>query len=277
MFKQFTMNQKELPRLWLSIGLIMLLLLALNLVGASAQENISRDLGGAVRIYASANSAYEQSRYNQALEGYNQLLKAGFNGGGLYYNLGNSYFKLYDKGHAVLYYEKAMRLIPRDTALQANLTLALNGVEEGRPGWVRESYRALVTLAPLNQLALAGSVCFFVLMIGLCFRSLFQANHTLGSPGKFRKLWQGIVVLMGMVTVLCWAMTFLTYIDQHQDQGVIVKPAVAYYETLPDAATAFQLAPGSRLRILKQTGEWSYIERRDGKRGWVRMSCYEEI
>lgn len=277
MFKQLAMNRKELPHYWVPIGFVILFLLVLNLVGVSAQEKASRDLGEAVRIYASANSAYEQGRYNQALEGYNQLLKAGFNSGGLYYNLGNTYFKLQDKGYAVLYYEKARRLIPGDTALQANLTLALSGVEEGRPGWVREFYRTLVTIASLNQLALAGSVCFFVLMIGLCFRCLFQAHHTLGSPGEFRKLGQGILVLVGIVTVLCWTVTLLTYIDQHQVHGVVVKPTVAYYETLPDAAAAFHLAPGSRLRILKQTGEWNYIERSDGKRGWVRMSCYEEI
>lgn len=88
MFKQLAMNQKELPHYWLPIGFVILILLALNLVGASAQENTSRDLGGVIRIYASANTAYKQSRYDQALEGYNQLLKAGFNSGGLYYNLG---------------------------------------------------------------------------------------------------------------------------------------------------------------------------------------------
>lgn len=271
-------SRSGVSRFWTAGLAVALLLVALNPEPAAAASDNSSEAGNeASRIYAEANTAYNQGRYEQALEGYKQLVKAGFNGGGLYYNLGNTYLRLKDRGHAVLYYEKARRVIPRDAALRANLALALEGVDEGRPGWLHETYRSAVALASLNQLALFGAICFFLLMIALCCTFLYQAHHSRRPAGKFRSWWSGFLVFTGVLTVMSWTVTFLTYLDQRQIQAVAVKPGAAYFETLPDAAVAFRVVPGFRMRVLKREGDWSYIERRDGRRGWVRQDCYEEI
>lgn len=72
-------------------------------------------------LFFEANRAYEQGDFQAAEQGYTALLARGIESGDLYYNLGNTYFRIGDLGRAVLYYEKARRWMPRDDDLAFNL------------------------------------------------------------------------------------------------------------------------------------------------------------
>jgi len=70
------------------------------------------------------NQLYESKLYLEASQTYQQLIDIGLKDHTLYYNLGNAYFKQNDLGQAILNYERAMQLAPRDTDIRANLDLA---------------------------------------------------------------------------------------------------------------------------------------------------------
>ena len=76
------------------------------------------------RLFYRGNDFYEKGEYAEAAAEYGNILKAGYQSGPLYYNLGNAYFKMGDLGEAVLNYERAKRLIPRDADLNANYRFA---------------------------------------------------------------------------------------------------------------------------------------------------------
>src|SRR5436305_9592193 len=65
-----------------------------------------------------------QGYYQQAMAGYEQLVAAEIHNAKLYYNLGNTYFRLNDLGHAILHYRRGLRLDPGNRQLQANLSYA---------------------------------------------------------------------------------------------------------------------------------------------------------
>ena len=54
---------------------------------------------------------------------YEQVSKNGYESPALYYNLGNCYFKLHNLPAAILSYERARRLAPRDEDIAYNLRL----------------------------------------------------------------------------------------------------------------------------------------------------------
>jgi len=58
---------------------------------------------------ADVDKLYQKGNYMQAVKGYEKLLKQG-ESAALYYNLGNSYYRLDNIPHAVLSYERAQRL-----------------------------------------------------------------------------------------------------------------------------------------------------------------------
>ncbi|MBP9838888.1 MAG: tetratricopeptide repeat protein [Proteobacteria bacterium] len=71
-----------------------------------------------------ANQSYEEKNYSDAITQYNRAIELGADNGHVYYNLGNSYYKLGEYGKAIYAYRKALSDIPSDPDLLKNLETA---------------------------------------------------------------------------------------------------------------------------------------------------------
>lgn len=188
-----------------------------------------------VAYFRQANDYYRKGQYEQALILYKKLDHLGYSSGSLYYNLGNTYFKLGKKGLAILYYEKARRLIPQDDDLKTNLAIALTGVDEGNTGWFTEVYQSLLFLAPLDTLAMIASITFFIFMTVLCLTFLFPCLLK-NSSGRVHRLWWSLLLVTGLLCMFYFTVTVLAYYDQCQNQAVVIKSgAKAYFEPIRQA------------------------------------------
>ncbi len=67
---------------------------------------------------------YESKAYGSAIEAFSKLVEKGVRNGKLYYNLANAYLKNGDIGPAILWYERALKLLPNDPDVRFNLTYA---------------------------------------------------------------------------------------------------------------------------------------------------------
>ena len=74
--------------------------------------------------FEQANEAYNEGLYDQALTGYSAIETEGLESSVLFYNMGNTYYKMKDYPHAILYYEKALKLDPSDEDTRVNLEIA---------------------------------------------------------------------------------------------------------------------------------------------------------
>ncbi|MCQ2325782.1 MAG: tetratricopeptide repeat protein, partial [Paludibacteraceae bacterium] len=106
-----------MKRIFLVISLTALAVLQCN--GLSAADNMSAEGG----LFAQANDFYQQSDYEQAAQLYEQYV-AQYPSADAYYNLGNAYFKQGNLSHAILSYERSLRLNPRDKDCKHNLAFA---------------------------------------------------------------------------------------------------------------------------------------------------------
>ena len=68
-------------------------------------------------LFENANNFYVKGNYQDAISGYKQILDGGFESSELYYNLGNSYYKLNKVAESNFYFEKALILSPNDKDL----------------------------------------------------------------------------------------------------------------------------------------------------------------
>lgn len=73
-----------------------------------------------VNILNKANELYKNSRFEEAL---NEYLKIENKNPFLYYNIGNTYYRIGKKGYALLYYKRAYYLLPRDTEIRNNIEI----------------------------------------------------------------------------------------------------------------------------------------------------------
>ena len=87
--------------------ILILLTMATTLVGVRGQT-------AAVGLYAEGNAFYRGGEFAAARQRYLAAVKTGVQDVNLFYNLGNACFKSEHLGEAVLWYERSLRLDPRD-------------------------------------------------------------------------------------------------------------------------------------------------------------------
>jgi len=71
--------------------------------------------------FEKGNLEYDAGNYLKAIEQYDNVVRSGYESGEIYYNLGNAYYKAGDIVNAVVFYERAKRLIYNDEDLNINL------------------------------------------------------------------------------------------------------------------------------------------------------------
>lgn len=244
----------------------------------AAAEDPIQPVEDPVVLFQQANADYQQGEFSKAVLGYRQLLDSGYVSGPLYYNLGNAHFQLGQKGWAVLYYYKALRFIPGDADLHANLQSALADLELATPGWWAQSWPKLIYWASLNDWTMLTSVGFFLLMVGICSRVLLGQLSTGKSFNGWARWGLGLWRTTGILMLFTLAMAITSGWDQSSRQAVITQSAVnAGFEPHRSAAVSLELKEGFRIYVLEQDGEWSLIRQPGGKQGWVPRDSYQTI
>lgn len=139
-----------------------------------------------------AEEYYREGKFAAALGEYEDLLKTYPNSPYLYYNIGNSYFKMGSKGLAVANYYRAFKLAPRDKDIRHNLSLALSGsgerfVPSGMPEalhkaffWLRADELKGVTFLALWLFCTLGAVWLVKRRFGRCALAALAVLAVLG-------------------------------------------------------------------------------------------------
>ena len=110
---------------------IYILLLILLPVGVMANDTIPVQPKAVLEFTREAgDKAYRQEQYGDAVEIYEGVIKDNGATMQLYYNLGNAYFRLGNKGKAILNYERALKLDPLDEDTKANLEYMVSLTED---------------------------------------------------------------------------------------------------------------------------------------------------
>ena len=77
-------------------------------------------------IFKQSNDYYTNGNYEAAVDGYLEIINAGFESVELYFNVGNSFYKLNNIPESNFYFEKALALSPNDIDIITNLSFAQN-------------------------------------------------------------------------------------------------------------------------------------------------------
>jgi len=239
-----------------------LLLMAWLVGGMAAAEAQS----SAVSLYCEGNELYRHGEYEPARQKYRAAVEIGVRDAGLFYNLGNASFKSDHLGEAIVWYERALRLEPRDEDIRANLAFARHMKQDREP--VDDSpavWRLLVRLHQYPTLdELAGA---FGLLWLACFalagRRLWREQ---GGPSTSVALTACVILTAATAGWLgCRA-------SEHAAEAAIVTVAQATARSAPEAEqTAILLIhEGTRVRVERREEGWLLIRLANGLGGWLR-------
>ena len=216
------------------------------------------------------NRAYSGGDYKKAINEYEAIIKDGFESGGLYYNLGNSYIKDGQLGRAILNYERAKTLIPRDSDLESNYayarTLVRNYVQNSQAGPVRTMINNYMDSFSSEELAVVIFV-MYLLIGGISLLGLFMRWRMSRRAG--------ILIFLGLLMIA----NLIVLLMKLEDEGaaVILKSVNAKFEPMGIATIYFQLSEGEKVNVLKEQQQWLKVKRSDEKEGWIEKDALEKI
>jgi len=221
-------------------------------------------------FFFKANQAYREGRFHEAIRGYDQLIRSGHQGGHLYYNLGNAYFKTEQLGPAILNYERAYLLIPRDADLNFNLSYARDQMRDAilQPqGFFRAAF---FWLDSLSMAELFWGFAFLnVLFWGTLFVRLF-----------FRMEWTYYLFLILLIFWLIGGTSFglKWYQAGSDDRAVVLKQEVSILAG-PDVrdTVLFKLHEGTIVHHERSEDGWALVHLPDKKRGWMKSEAVELV
>ncbi len=219
--------------------------------------------------------AYERGEYAEAVRSFEEAADRGRASAALYYNLGNAYYKQDDIGRAVLNYERARRLAPRDEDIRFNLGVAqLRVVDKIASPEIDPIYKfflGIKTLLTLPQLTRLTILLYLLFMALLIVRQWDRGNRL----SFLRYAVRPILILLIVIGAL---FALRVHEDMTTVEAVVLQKSVTVLSEPQAAATeVFTLHEGVKVRIIDQSGAYVRLRLADGKDGWAPAGALEII
>lgn len=246
------------------LGLAALLIIANAFLAASSARAAGDDASG----FAKANQDYAAGHFQQAIDGYESLVRAKQWNAVLFYDLGNAWFRVGDRGRAILQYERALALDRRHPEAQANLRLVR---DESRalelPRTLADRY---LDFATSGQYAWVAAISFWIAIFALAVW-LLNARRSAST-----------LAVLAIALLVCGGAVAAVYTIENGPDGrgvaiVTGKNIEARLATADNAGAVLALPPGSEVRVLSERGEWLYASLPNSLSGWLPAKSVELV
>lgn len=221
--------------------------------------------------------AYTDGKWEEAIEAYSAIAAAGLESAALYCNIGDACFKSGDYPHAILYFERSLKLDPSYSDARYNLDIASHYIKDRIdpvPEFILVQWgRALCYLLDSNTWAVL-SIVFFAMCAAMLLLFILGVSPAVKKTGFFT----AIVLLLFSAYSLgssLWQRT-----DYIKADGAIVMRPVTSVKSSPSSEASmdlFILHEGTKVTILDEVGAWRNISLADGRQGWMLISDMEII
>lgn len=269
---QEVVRQMERRRRWSGAGLAATMAIV-SVTTMAVALRASDSIPSPQTSFFRGNAHYAEGRYAEAIAAYQEILAAGVESGPLYFNLGNAHFKLGDRGQAILQYERALRAMPGDPDVQANLTYArsLTGAEAcDPPFWER-------WLFPFSERMTGYALAWLVSMTFSLSGAAFAAFRLLPQHPRG---WLRVATASAVLTLVALGSVIhqrLTADPRFQAVLTAASATPARFQPATDGTEHFVLKPGARLRVVDERDSWAQVERCDGRRGWIPSGVFQKL
>ena len=229
----------------------------------------------ASELWQEGVTAYSDSRYQDAVSAWDELIASGKEAPEVYCNLGDAWFKLGNYPKAILNYERALKLDPSFSDARYNLDFA--------GGFVQDKIEAVPEFILKS---LARKVCYFLgsnvwaalflvlLALALCMWLMFLLASSISK--RRTGFYSGIVLLL--LSLCCLGFSIWQKRDYDKADSAIVMIPVSSVKSSPSGGKdLFIIHEGTKVKILDSVGEWQNISLADGRQGWIELSSIEII
>lgn len=222
----------------------------------------------------SAQALYERGAYQEALVAWSEELASGNTSAALYFNLGLAHSALNQTAHAVMNFEKALRIKPGDEKIVKAITLEREKILDAaipvKPFFLKQWYRKGVMVLRPGAWAALG----LFLLLSMLALMLFRLRD---SPGRWKDQLTKKRFWMAGAGV-CLILACLSYAELYRTNEAIIMEACAFHQApSEESPMIIELGPGEKVVITDHIGEWLNVYLVNQEAGWVRNTCVERI
>lgn len=225
--------------------------------------------------FEAANTAYENSQFDDAITYYEQIIASGYESDVLYFNLGNAYFKTNNTPKAILNYEKAKKLNPTDEDIAFNIefsNLYIKDQYNPVPDFIIDRiYNRLVHSAASNTWAYV-SILFFVLT-WVAFLLFLFSKIIIRRKIAFLA---AIFFIVFSISSFIFSLNMKNYFE-NPNSAIMMEISTLKSSPQTDGTDLFIINPGVKLTIENKNDEWFEVKLPNGVKGWVKQEVVELI
>lgn len=227
-------------------------------------------------LMATANRAYNEGLYDSAINVYHLIEEENIAATGLFYNMGNAYFKKNDVASAILYFEKAKKLSPNDEDIKYNLGIAnsmiVDKIEKVPELFYKKWWNYFYNMFNADTWTVISLISWF----GLLF---FVGMFIITQSRQMRKLafYLGLLFLFTSIATFGLASQKYYYGKENSEAIIFTQTITVKSSPTMTAVDLFVIHEGTKVRILDELQEWTKIRIQDGSVGWLPASSLREI
>lgn len=228
-------------------------------------------------LFEKANKSYQNENYEQAVLQYESILKnQPVASAELYYNLGNSYYKLGKVAPSIYNLEKALLLNSNDEAIQTNLHFAqkmaiddIKVIPDVGFSKIVYNFTSLFSYNDWGWITVWAAILFLISFVGYYFSQLTSIK---------RLFFIGMFLLLSVVIIGIFSAIMQKRFDK------IIRPAIIFSEVIQvksepknNAETAFELHEGAKVFVQEELDNWKKIQLTDKTEGWIKTEAIKEL
>jgi tetratricopeptide (TPR) repeat protein len=227
-------------------------------------------------LFTRANGHYINGEYEKAIDGYKTLVDTRYAAPELFFNLGNAYYKSHKLAPAILNYERAHLLDPKNEDILYNLELArslrVDRVETIPEVFFARWFRGLTMLLASNTWAMIALALFFTALI-LLLVYVFSTRIAL----RKTSFWVSIAFFFLSVSAYSLSWVRKKAITGNPE-AIVMAPSVTARSTPDDSGNElFVVHEGLKVSVEDELGSWFEVKIPDGNKGWVKKDQIETI
>lgn len=228
------------------------------------------------KLFSEANTFYKVEDYQRALDVYLSIEEQGYQSSDLYFNLGNTYYKLNKVAPAIYYFEKALKLNPANEDAAFNLAFAkrmtIDVIEELPKTFLQKFSINVIQKLPFDTWALIAVIASFL-------TALFFLIYFFSSSSKKKLIYFNTTILTLVIMLVTVIFAYKNYDTVQLNRTAIIFATKAVIKNAPTKSSeeAFELHEGTKVIILDELDDWKKIKIADGKVGWINDQLLKEI
>lgn len=218
-----------------------------------------------------ANSLYNENAFDSALVVYKDIVEQGYSSATLYYNIGNTYYKLRNYPLAIYYYEKSLKLDPNNDDTKHNIEIAqlflTDKIEAVPELFIKTWWNNFSNTFTLNTWSIITLVLIVLLLTCIFF---YITAKTRGL--KKSMFFTGILLIVLTICSFSISAKKHNYISTN-NEGIVIIPTITIKSSPSNSSVdLFVLHEGSKVKILDNTDGWEKIKIANGSIGWLPAS-----